>query len=203
MGPRGHAAEARFANIYRAFNAREIDWLLAQMTADVDWPNAWEGGRAVGRGAVREYWTRQWASIDPRVEPERVLILPDARVQDFPVNGADAIRIVVRAPGTPSGSRTVAALAQSAAREAAGRARLVPARFLGRGVWQLELLPHGGDAAAANQRLVQRLRGLGEPPNFLVGGSTAAFVDQKAAISSHAPLALTILALITTGLLFI
>src|SRR2546430_12459578 len=81
MGPRGHAAEARFANIYRAFNAREIDWLLAQMTADVDWPNAWEGGRAVGRGAVREYWTRQWASIDPRVEPERVLILPDARVQ--------------------------------------------------------------------------------------------------------------------------
>ena len=51
------------------------------MTDDVDWPNAWEGGRALGRAAVREYWTRQWATIDPRVEPERVRTLPDGRVQ--------------------------------------------------------------------------------------------------------------------------
>jgi hypothetical protein len=81
MGSEGHAAQGPFADIYRAFNAREIDWLLAQMTDDVDWPNAWEGGRALGRAAVREYWTRQWATIDPRVEPERVLTLPDGRVQ--------------------------------------------------------------------------------------------------------------------------
>jgi hypothetical protein len=81
MGSEAHAGQARFADIYRAFNAREIDWLLAQMTDDVDWPNAWEGGRALGRAAVREYWTRQWATIDPRVEPERVRTLPDGRVQ--------------------------------------------------------------------------------------------------------------------------
>ncbi len=55
--------------LYRAFNAREIDAAIAQMTADVDWPNAWEGGRVHGREAVREYWTRQWAAIDPTVEP--------------------------------------------------------------------------------------------------------------------------------------
>jgi len=55
MGSEAHAEQARFADIYRAFNAREIDWLLAQMAEDVDWPNAWEGGRAVGRAAVREY----------------------------------------------------------------------------------------------------------------------------------------------------
>ena len=30
---------------------------------------------------MREYWTRQWATIDPRVEPERALTLPDGRVQ--------------------------------------------------------------------------------------------------------------------------
>jgi len=81
MGSEAHAEQARFADIYRAFNAREIDWLLAQMTEDVDWPNAWEGGRVIGRAAVREYWTRQWATIDPRVEPERALTLPDGRVQ--------------------------------------------------------------------------------------------------------------------------
>jgi SnoaL-like domain len=39
------------------------------MTDDVDWPNAWEGGRVHGREGVREYWTRQWAAIDPAVEP--------------------------------------------------------------------------------------------------------------------------------------
>jgi hypothetical protein len=81
MGSAARELEARFAEVYRAFNARQIDWLLEQMTEDVDWPNAWEGGRARGRAAVREYWTRQWAAIDSRVEPERVLALPDGRVQ--------------------------------------------------------------------------------------------------------------------------
>ena len=54
---------------YRAFNVRDIDAALALMHPDVDWPNGWEGGRVHGRDAVREYWTRQWDAIDPRVEP--------------------------------------------------------------------------------------------------------------------------------------
>ena len=60
----------RLEGLYRAFNAREMDVLLGQMTPDVDWPNAWEGGRVHGREGVRDYWTRQWAEIDPTVEPE-------------------------------------------------------------------------------------------------------------------------------------
>jgi hypothetical protein len=55
--------------IYEAFNAREIDAVLLEMTADVDWPNAWEGGRVHGHEAVRDYWTRQWSAINPAVEP--------------------------------------------------------------------------------------------------------------------------------------
>jgi hypothetical protein len=54
--------------------------VLAKMTADVDWPNAWEGGRVRGRDAVREYWTRQWAAIDPTVEPVGFATRPDGRV---------------------------------------------------------------------------------------------------------------------------
>ena len=76
-----HPAEERVREIYRAFNDRDVDWLLAQMTADVDWPSAWEGGGGLGRAAVREYWMRQWATIDPRVEPELVSALPDGRVE--------------------------------------------------------------------------------------------------------------------------
>jgi len=56
-------------NVYDAFNARDIDAVLAFMCADVDWPNGWEGGRVYGHQGVRDYWTRQWAAIDPRVDP--------------------------------------------------------------------------------------------------------------------------------------
>jgi hypothetical protein len=55
--------------VYSAFNARDIDTVLAAMSADVDWPNGWEGGRVYGHEGVRDYWMRQWAAIDPHVEP--------------------------------------------------------------------------------------------------------------------------------------
>ena len=55
--------------VYNAFNARDIDAVLAVMCADVDWPNGWEGGRVYGHQGVRDYWSRQWAAIDPHVEP--------------------------------------------------------------------------------------------------------------------------------------
>jgi hypothetical protein len=57
---------------YKAFNARDIDAVLAILHPDVDWPNGMEGGRVHGRGNVREYWTRQWAMLDPHVEPTRI-----------------------------------------------------------------------------------------------------------------------------------
>jgi hypothetical protein len=68
------------AELYRAFNAREIDTVLARMTDDVDWPNAWEGGRLVGRASVRDYWTRQWAAINPSVEPLSFSERPDGSI---------------------------------------------------------------------------------------------------------------------------
>lgn len=54
---------------YREFNAREIDALLARMRPDVVWPNGMEGGYVYGTGQVRDYWTRQWAMINPKVDP--------------------------------------------------------------------------------------------------------------------------------------
>jgi hypothetical protein len=54
---------------YEAFNARNIEAVLACLHPDVDWPNGMEGGRIHGRTGVRDYWIRQWGMIDPRVEP--------------------------------------------------------------------------------------------------------------------------------------
>lgn len=53
--------------IYAAFNKRDLDGTLAFMSEDVSWPKASEGGRAVGKQAIRDYWTRQWAQYDPSV----------------------------------------------------------------------------------------------------------------------------------------
>jgi ketosteroid isomerase-like protein len=54
---------------YRAFNARDIDTILAMMHPNVDWPNGMEGGRVNGRENVRRYWIRQWGILEPHVEP--------------------------------------------------------------------------------------------------------------------------------------
>jgi hypothetical protein len=66
--------------LYVAFNARETETVLAQLASDVDWPNAWEGGRVHGHEEVRDYWTRQWAAIDPTVEPIGFHSRPDGSV---------------------------------------------------------------------------------------------------------------------------
>lgn len=63
---------ALIAQVYSAFNGRNIDAALALMNENVDWPKASEGGRVVGKEAIRAYWTRQWAEYDPDVEPIEV-----------------------------------------------------------------------------------------------------------------------------------
>ncbi len=55
--------------VYQRFNARDIDAVLAALHPDVMWANGMEGGHVHGREAVRSYWTRQWAAVDPHVEP--------------------------------------------------------------------------------------------------------------------------------------
>jgi ketosteroid isomerase-like protein len=66
--------------LYDAFNRRDIEEALAAMQPDVDWPNAWEGGRVVGREAVRAYWTRQFEAIDARVQPTGFSVGEDGRI---------------------------------------------------------------------------------------------------------------------------
>jgi hypothetical protein len=58
--------------LYTNFNARKIDAVLAILDPAVDWPNGMEGGRVHGREEVRAYWERQWATINPNVEPTRI-----------------------------------------------------------------------------------------------------------------------------------
>jgi hypothetical protein len=73
--------EERLRTMYAAFNARDVEACLAGMTPDVDWANGWEGGRVVGRDAVRDYWRRQWAEIDSTAEPTAITTRPDDTIE--------------------------------------------------------------------------------------------------------------------------
>ena len=73
-------AELVLRSAYRAFNARDIEAAIELMHPDVDWPNAWEGGRVAGRAAVRDYWNRQFAAISSKVEPEGFTEEPDSSI---------------------------------------------------------------------------------------------------------------------------
>jgi hypothetical protein len=65
--------ESFIAQIYSAFNQRNIDGALAFMSESVSWPKASEGGRVVGKQEIRAYWIRQWEEFDPHVDPLEVL----------------------------------------------------------------------------------------------------------------------------------
>lgn len=65
---------------YKGFNARNAEAVLALMQPDVAWPKGFVGGYEHGQAAVQDYWTDQWASIDPHVEPTGYELLPDGRI---------------------------------------------------------------------------------------------------------------------------
>lgn len=66
--------------VYDRFNARDMETVLAVLHEDVVWANGMEGGHVHGRDAVRSYWTRQWAMIDPHVEPVTFAQGPEGEV---------------------------------------------------------------------------------------------------------------------------
>ncbi len=70
--------------MYDRFNARDIDGVLAALSADVLWANGMDGGHEHGLDAVRAYWTRQWALVSPTVTPLR-----------FEAEGDDAMFVTV------------------------------------------------------------------------------------------------------------
>jgi ketosteroid isomerase-like protein len=56
-------------HLYDRFNARDMEAVLATMHRDVIWANGLEGGHVYGHDGVRDYWTRQWATMHSRAEP--------------------------------------------------------------------------------------------------------------------------------------
>jgi hypothetical protein len=67
-------------HLYDRFNARDMENVLAALNENVIWANGMEGGYVHSRAGVRGYWTRQWAMVDPHVEPVGFSDGPDGEV---------------------------------------------------------------------------------------------------------------------------
>jgi limonene-1,2-epoxide hydrolase len=59
-------------DLYRAFNQRDVDGVLANMGPGVEWPNAETGGVVTGHDALRAYLTALWKKADTIIEPVRI-----------------------------------------------------------------------------------------------------------------------------------
>jgi len=66
---------------YTGFNNRDIDSVLPLMHPEIHWPKAFEGGYVIGHSAIRDYWTRQWTEINPKVEPIAITERPDGKME--------------------------------------------------------------------------------------------------------------------------
>ena len=67
--------------LYQRFNARDLPAIVKVLHPDVMWANGMDGGHVHGHEGVRNYWTRQWTMIDPRVEPAGFATLADGATE--------------------------------------------------------------------------------------------------------------------------
>jgi ketosteroid isomerase-like protein len=73
-------AHALLTKVYDAYNRRDYTAFFALLTPDVDWPDLIDGGRLLGREALRAYWVRNDKLITVDIAVVSIAILSDGRV---------------------------------------------------------------------------------------------------------------------------
>ncbi len=136
-------------------------------------------------------------------------VLPDsasARVVDDTLRteftDADSSPVLVAVTADEDDGQAVTAWAEQLA-GLAGVETVVPPRYLGDDLWQLDVITTGAPLDHATKSLVTDIRALDAPGEVLVGGTAADHVDQLATIADRIPLALLILGLLTFVTLFL
>jgi ketosteroid isomerase-like protein len=71
--------QALLLRAYLAYNAQDVERLLALVGDDVNWPDD-GGGRIHGRHALSAYWTEQWKRVRTHDHPIAFKELDDGRV---------------------------------------------------------------------------------------------------------------------------
>lgn len=143
-----------------------------------------------------------FTGVDSSVLPESA----SARVVDETLRteftDADSSAVLVAVTAAESDGDEVAAWARELG-SLDGVETVVPPRYLGDDLWQLDVLTTGAPLDQGTKSLVSDIRGLDAPGEVLVGGTAADHVDQLATIAERIPLALLILGALTFVTLFL
>ncbi len=148
---------------------------------------------ALALPALGTVWT---PAIDNSTIPQgqSARTVADAVSRAFPRAGTSPVTVAVRAPA--SAGAAVRAYARRVG-ELDGVTGVDRARYLSHATWQLDATVAGDPAGPGAQRIVRQIRALPAPFATQVAGDAAAFVDQQAAIGSHLPMAIGLLAALT------
>jgi len=143
----------------------------------------------------------KFTGVDASVLPDGSApkVVDQALKTQFPPGREEPVTVAIAALRS-SGPR-IEAYAQRL-RGLEGAAEVAPPRFLGRDTWQLEVFSERPVLDERSLGLVRAVRGVAPPGPAFVGGESAVFVDQQAAIGDRLPVALTILAVTTLVILF-
>jgi uncharacterized membrane protein YdfJ with MMPL/SSD domain len=154
---------------------------------------------AAAAPALSVHWS---SSNDSRVIPtaKSARTVADAVARDYPGAGTQPLTIVIAAPR--DGAGPVASVARRTA-GLPGIARVAAPRYVGPGAWRIEAQLTGDATGARAQSDVRAIRALPAPFAVHVTGPAAVFVDQQAAITSHLPLVLGLLVLLTFAVLWL
>ena len=63
-----------FQDLYKNFNDRKIDLVIAKMADNVKWANGMDGGYVYGHIGVKEYWSRQFTMVSSNVTPLKIYL---------------------------------------------------------------------------------------------------------------------------------
>ncbi|MEX2196099.1 MAG: efflux RND transporter permease subunit [Thermoleophilaceae bacterium] len=141
-----------------------------------------------------------WVSVDPSILPagSEPRLVDQRLASEFPPNRTEPLELLA------SGASDAELAAYAERVEALdGVAAVAPAESLGQGAALVRAVPEPDAISAAAEQLVHDVRGLQPPFEVLVGGRSAEFVDQKASLGDHLPLAVLIVFAATFVVLFL
>ena len=144
----------------------------------------------------------RWAGVDATDLPagQSARVVSDELGLQFAAQDLNPITIAVEAPASAASQLDAYSLRL---RRVSGVTAALPPEYLGSDTWEIRLGGGGDPISTLAQRTVARVRALAAPAPALVGGSAASFVDQKAAIATTLPLALSVLAVVTLVILWL
>jgi uncharacterized membrane protein YdfJ with MMPL/SSD domain len=147
---------------------------------------------AIASLSIGTHWTPVDSQVIPTSQSSRTVA--DALASQFPQANETPIVVVATAP---QGDRAALMSLTVRIRQTPGVGQVDTPRYLGHDTWQVNADPTGDPTGPSAQHVVQSIRSLPARFPVHVGGSAADFVDQQAAIASHLPLAIGLLALLT------